>query len=361
VHDKLPVIKKHANFRSDLKIVDCLNRIRPELKQFANNEGSAESDVKVYLTNSWQGTRGTGAHKIGSLPDDVARQYFEATKNALEEDGWNLQPSSTKILLLTNSMLAREQGYEELLNCYPFPYTDQLLRKEDVYINFIAEVVEPASQAYRSKKYGAMFAALGKKARIRSHSDKLKWTKDMDELITLMETGSVGDVVDLLSKTKRPRLPERVSKREEELRNLIAIEATERTEDDQKKIDRLSRLRAVKYSQVSAIVKYIDGDTPFSTKHKVKGAEFENVLVVFSQGWSKYNFNKMLAWQTEDNVPETDKDQNFFEDNRNLFYVVCSRPKKRLALLFTHELDVDSVSTLQDWFGATSISEASLT
>lgn len=41
-----------------------------------------------------------------------------------------------------------------------------------------------------------------------------------------------------------------------------------------------------------------------------------------------------------------------FERNRNLFYVACSRPKKRLALLFTQQLSPDAMNTLTKWFGA---------
>src|SRR3546814_9656565 len=84
-----------------------------------------------------------------------------------------------------------------------------------------------------------------------------------------------------------------------------------------------------------ALDRFIDGHTPFATKHGVKGAEFENVLVVVGRGWNKYNFAQMLEWI--DAGPPPDK-LEFFENNRNLFYVACSRPKVRLALLFTQVL-----------------------
>jgi DNA helicase-2/ATP-dependent DNA helicase PcrA len=44
-----------------------------------------------------------------------------------------------------------------------------------------------------------------------------------------------------------------------------------------------------------------------------------------------------------------------FERNRNLFYVACSRPKKRLALLFTQELSLHAIETLSNWFGHDSL------
>src|SRR3546814_16586547 len=40
-----------------------------------------------------------------------------------------------------------------------------------------------------------------------------------------------------------------------------------------------------------------------------------------------------------------------FERARNLFYVVCSRPKERLSLLFTQKLSDESLATLADFYG----------
>jgi hypothetical protein len=37
--------------------------------------------------------------------------------------------------------------------------------------------------------------------------------------------------------------------------------------------------------------------------------------------------------------------------NRNLFYIACSRPKNRLALLFTQKLSDKGLSTIHHWFG----------
>ncbi len=98
-----------------------------------------------------------------------------------------------------------------------------------------------------------------------------------------------------------------------------------------------------------ALAAFINGHTPFSTKHGVKGAEFENVLVVFGRGWNNYNFDQMLQWA---NTGIASGKEGTFARNRNLFYVVCSRPRTRLALLFTQELsDPEALQTLGEWFG----------
>jgi DNA helicase II / ATP-dependent DNA helicase PcrA len=115
----------------------------------------------------------------------------------------------------------------------------------------------------------------------------------------------------------------------------------------------IEKLREVPYSEIKALRAYHDGHSPFETKHGVKGAEFENVLVVVGRGWNRYNFGEMLELAGAAAIPAAKQDA--FERNRNLFYVVCSRPKKRLALLFTHTLSPPALGTLSQWFGADKI------
>src|SRR3546814_7496885 len=91
-----------------------------------------------------------------------------------------------------------------------------------------------------------------------------------------------------------------------------------------------------------------DLHTPFARKNGVKGAEFDNVRVIVGRGWNKYNFAQMLEWM--DPGPPEDR-VAFFESNRNLFYVACSRPKRRLALLFTQVLSAAALAKVSELFG----------
>ena len=102
------------------------------------------------------------------------------------------------------------------------------------------------------------------------------------------------------------------------------------------------------YAELMAVDDFIDCHTPFATKHGVKGAEFENVLVVVGRGWNRYNFAQMLEWMNPG--PPADK-AAFFESNRNLLYVACSRPRRRLALLFTQVLNAAALAKVSELFG----------
>ena len=68
------------------------------------------------------------------------------------------------------------------------------------------------------------------------------------------------------------------------------------------------------------------------------------------RGWNQYNFGEMLELAGAQPVPAAKEEA--FERNRNLFYVACSRPKKRLAILFTQLLSPGAMATLENWFGA---------
>jgi len=346
-HDSLKVIDKRANFRSSKTIVDCLNRIRPELKQEVND--SEEGSVLVFHSNSWNKERRTEPHWKGDLPTDIAHQSLHETKLELLERGWDFSQKKTKILMLTHNILAQEQGYRNIADV--FPNNDSYIKKEDDYIAFFVNILEPVCIAYENRKFGQMFSLLeGERPVIRSHKDKLKWVTHMNRLISIRNTKDIGEVIEHLRKTKYPSLPENIERYETELNLVEKFEELE--EYMKKKLERITKLKTIPYREVIALSKFIEHQTPFATKHGVKGAEFENVLVVFGRGWNMYNFSQMLEYESI-GIPVTKIDM--FERNRNLFYVACSRPKKRLALLFTQELSDSAIGTLTNWFGKDSL------
>ena len=208
----------------------------------------------------------------------------------------------------------------------------------------------PEPRKYRVRQ-DVLPAAGIKPYAIARNRNNAGWARDMDALVEARNRGSIGDVLDLFKKTQRLRLPEAVARREARLTK----QADELEECEQRAVERLKALRALSYSEIIPLARFIEEKTLFSTKHGVKGAEFENVLVVVGRGWSQYDFSQMLTW-VQTGVP-TGKDEPF-ERNRNLFHVACSRPKTRLALLFTQYLSPEAMQTLTQWFGAGNLRSA---
>lgn len=343
---KLEVIGKQTNFRSDKLIVKSLNKIRPDLEQHEYDPDST-GEVLIYHSNNYTQERRTGNHWKGDLSEEVAHKYLSKTIAELESKGWNIVANTTKVLMLTNNVLASEQNYQNIFQV--FSDSDDYLKKNDDYISFLSDIVVPGSEAFQNKKYGEMLNAFNMNApRIRKHADKVAWHSDMIQLIQARNNGTIGNVIDVLKQTKRPRIAKKIEEKEKRFSEINQKLLEQQTEEETLFAEKIRNIRDIPYSELINVVQYIDDKTLFSTKHGVKGAEFKNVLVVFGRGWNNYNWNQMLEWAT-DGIPNDRQDS--FERNRNLFYVACSRPKHRLALLFTQQLSDKAIITLKNWFG----------
>ena len=88
---------------------------------------------------------------------------------------------------------------------------------------------------------------------------------------------------------------------------------------------------------------YLEGFTPFSTQHKVKGSEYDNVLVILDNGkWNYYNFAKLFG-------EERGSEKALFRSQK-IFYVCCTRAKKNLVVYYDNPSDV-VLSCARSWFG----------
>lgn len=336
-------LDKGANFRSVPAVVDMLNRLRPSLPQVVDDE-TAEGEARAFHANSYTGQRTNTAHSKQDTPADVTRAYVAALRKQLEDEGWDFSPAVTKVLMLTHAALAAEQGYPSIVEIFK-SHQDAISKLDDATLEFLGRVVEPTCAAYKAKKYGQMFDLLGRAGTLNKPSEKPAWADDMKSLDALRESGTVGEVLDLLKKTRRPRMPDNVTRREDEL----AAFDPEAGEPEKSSVNRHRRLRDVKYQEVVNLVRFVDGFTPFATQHSVKGAEFENVLVVFGGGWNHYNWPRMLEYMVAGAKPKPEH-QKGFNRARNLFYVSVSRPKRRLAVLFTQTMNDKSLGALNTLF-----------
>ena len=341
-------IGKNANFRSDKNIVHALNRMRPELPQ-KEKDPDSKGEITIFHTNNFSGTRRTGSHWNGDLPVEVSKESVQQVKQILTENGWKFDIENTKILMLTNNVLAEEQGYNNLASV--FKDSDDYLKKNNHYIKFFIDILEPVCRAFENKEYGEMFSVLNSKTpKLTNQSDKSSWNSSLNKLLTVRKFGTIGEVIDLLKTTNRPRLSHKVEERESKFESIKLLD--EIPEDETSFFSKIEGLKNVSYEEVINLFEYINKNTPFSTKHGVKGAEFNNVLIIAGRGWNHYNWNNFLAWH---NTAIPNGKESTYERNRNLFYVCCSRPKKKLAILFTQELSSNALETLTIWFGGENI------
>jgi DNA helicase-2/ATP-dependent DNA helicase PcrA len=104
-----------------------------------------------------------------------------------------------------------------------------------------------------------------------------------------------------------------------------------------------NRVKTVRYQEFINLYYYLEGFTPFSTQHKTKGTEFDNVLVVLDNGkWNDYNFEYLFT-------NRTDK-PSVLARTQKIFYVCCTRAKENLIVYFDSP-DATVIAKAKEWFG----------
>ncbi|NHN25733.1 ATP-dependent helicase [Flavobacterium jejuense] len=103
-----------------------------------------------------------------------------------------------------------------------------------------------------------------------------------------------------------------------------------------------NRIKKIKFSEFQNVYNYLEGLTPYSTQHKVKGDEFNNVLVILDNGrWPNYNFKYLF---------ENNGNPNVLERTQKIFYVCCTRAKENLAVYYQNPSS-KVINKAIEWFG----------
>jgi DNA helicase II / ATP-dependent DNA helicase PcrA len=103
-----------------------------------------------------------------------------------------------------------------------------------------------------------------------------------------------------------------------------------------------NQVKDVKFAEFQKLYEYLEGKTPFSTQHKTKGTEFNNVLVILDNGgWNNYNFENLFLETGRGSV---------LERTQKIFYVCCTRAKENLAV-FYFDPNPAIILKAEEWFG----------
>lgn len=313
-HDNIDVIKKSSNFRSAPRIVQLLNDIRPDLPQKSAIDGF-DGEVVVITCEDYNGARRTDRNFKGELPPEVLKSRLDEIEAKIKQDTPN--DESLKILMITHKVLATQQGYEQLLDVLG----DGLRNKEDPFLLFFMNTVEPIYTALRKSNTQLLFDTLDiKRYPITKKSEKVKWQK-LREQLAKVRTQKAIDVFELVYQTGLVPIPPKLDGYyrlyHDAPETMYVADTTIRS------------FLELEYSQFLAAIDFLYPEAVFSTEHGVKGEEYDNVVFVIGKGWSQYQFETYAPMITRKAAIPSGK-QGAFERNRNLFYVCCSRPKKRL-------------------------------
>lgn len=322
-HENICVIKKGANFRSSPKIVQLLNNLRLDLQQTSAID-NFQGEVVVITCEDYKGERRIDRNYKDELPQEELKVRLNRVSEIIKH---NTSKSDTlKILMLTHKVLATQQGYEQLLDII----NDGLRDKEDPFLSFFMDVVEPVYHALEDMNMQLLFDALRvKRYPISKKSDKEKWRIFQEQLREAREKKAI-DVIEIIKNTKLISVPPKLNDWYQLYHN-----APETLYSSNASIKVLLDLD---YTQFISAIEFLYPEALFSTEHGVKGEEYDNVVFVISKGWNMYQFETYAPMITG-KVQIPSGKQASYERNRNLFYVCCSRPRKRLFFFVTFPID----------------------
>lgn len=337
VDDNLIEIKKESNFRSQKVIVDILNRLRPELPQIP---ASDENDGRAFVItcDDFQGARLGGYYK-DELPSNELSMRVKKVFNKLVDGGWD--KDNSRVLMLTHKLLARQQGYDRLLDLLK----DDLKSNDDQLLLFFQDKVEPIMSALRNSDSKSLSSILeSQRFVLNNKSQKMKW----HNLLAQLDEASQKSIYDILSCVIDCRLipiPDSIS-------NIYNAFISDEEVLYPHSSFKTKELFDIPYREVQAVIPFLKSESAFKTEHGVKGEEYDNVMFVVGRGWNEYKFD---GWMPKDASRLSDKDLNAYIRNRNLFYVCCSRPRKNLVLLVTVPITREFRVYLEGIFGAENI------
>lgn len=335
----LVVIGKESNFRSQQVIVDILNKIRPELPQIPATDEN-DGVVKVITCNDYQGERQNGYYK-GELPNEILSERIANLQKRLDKMyNWNIEGEHIT-LMITHKMLAKQQKYANLLNILD----ERLKDGEDPYLKFFDETVEPLYSALASKKLTQLFEVLKNNGYPIEYKRQKHGWNELRKQLEIARKKTIRDVVEVLYTSKDVHVP---------IPPKIQNSYNKFLEDPDCKYAKgtIGTFYSISYSEVLGALAFLRPDAEYSTDHGVKGEEYDNVLFVIGRGWNNYQFDKYMG---ADLTALQGKEYDRYVRNRNLFYVCCSRSKKRLILFVTIPVEGVFLSYLQNVFGQDNI------
>lgn len=334
-NEKIVVINKEANFRSQEIIVNALNQIRPDLPQISSLD-KKDGKITIITTTEYDSCRVKKGYYKGELEDVVLFKCIDNVIDKLENE-WT---GKTKKLMLTHKMLAKQQGYAGLLELLG----DHLRNRDDEHFIFIQSKVEPVFEALFENDSKKLFEVLGVERRpIESRENKRQWIEFRERLSEARQK-TIGAVLTTVAESRLVGIPPKVEYWMNEVKNV-----GEGKLYHGKPINELYDLR---YTEMLKAISFFKPEADFSTDHGVKGEQYDNVFFVMGRGWNDYKFDEQL-YLDQSVLDENEK--KAYIRNRNLFYVCCSRPKNNLAILITVPINQQFRAYLERVFGAENI------
>lgn len=299
IYDKDPVISLKNDILAKIKYNKKNNR--PEIEILENDSFEAVVD-KFQLKN-----RSRELKKDVLTSDPIHATHF----NMLKDKAF----SEVKKIYLDKDSLLDDKKQDE----------DDEHKKGSRRDNLIKHLykIQRNIYLYKNKQYNEFLRVTDYRANVKSIEDKRNLKKNIEELV------DVGD-----------KTIETIINEANEKGICLVDEKLERFINEKQYV--YDRVKSVPFSEFQKLYDYLEGKTPFSTQHKTKGTEFNNVLMILDNGgWRNYNFENLFAGGGSESV---------LERSQKIFYVCCTRAKENLAVFYYNPSEV-VIEKAIEWFG----------
>jgi DNA helicase-2/ATP-dependent DNA helicase PcrA len=334
-------VNKRENFRSSKRVLACVNAVRAEgdAVQQVSGLGDAQLDAEAYFF---------------VLPaDDHRSENLERVRAWLDDHSqtgnWTRSASQggSKVLMIAHRMAARRLGFDALYAAF---HDNGSASLDDSFSDGTAWPLKPFRDVIVPLCAADDPGSPGVLAVLREHSPVLRDVQGSPRVRTDLATSraTVEELRELVNSQPNTPLGELLTSASE--RRLIELEprldAFLRPDgqhrdvvlDDQTR-DVLEAMAQCAFAELNGYYTYVKEESPYSTQHGTKGAEFDRVVIVLDDdegNFNLYSYDKLLGLR-----PLSDTDlrnraegrDSAIDRTRRLFYVCVSRAKQAVAVV----------------------------
>lgn len=352
---------KVVNYRCPKRIVTLINNIRriDDKKEQIPKDDAAEGVVKLFIADS------TSANKV-EVEETIRSQMVKFSK----DNNWE-SVSKVKTLILEHSMASTRGEFHEFYG--PLSTVDSLrdgaLNGSNKIISFITDIVLNFINSVLEDDLFEIARIIKKNSLLLSSSntsfisDPLGTLKEIDTDITVLKkilvnkTIKIRDVLSNIHQANLLILPDEligylIDKNKEN--NESEADSELATEQDKAWLNALN----ANLMHVQNYATYITGNLGYATHQGVKGLEFERVIAILDDEESRgflFSYEKFFGAKelTKKDVENEDAGiDSTISRTRRLFYVICSRAEKSLAVVaYTKEPNAVKQKAIDsNWF-----------
>lgn len=334
---------KKLNYRCPKRVVRLINRIRLD----------ADGQQQQPLTSALEGTVRLFVARSEKAKPAVEAEVARRMASISDDPQWIAPTREYKTLILEHHMAAKRLGFEEM---FAPLYESKRLRTALLDgslpgLRFFASDVLPLVRALRAQDAFAVTAILRGRSPLLGADTLLSHKGDQpgriraakaatDALLELFggaANPTLGEVLENVRQTQLLLIPESL----QGISTSVDVASEELIDDDEPAGAETTAWHAAlgtPFKQIEAYADYVNGVSPFATHQGVKGLEFPRVLAIIDDADARgfmFSYDKLFGAKEKsaaDLKNESQGGETSIDRTRRLFYVICSRAERSLAI-----------------------------